>query len=75
MAPKHPTTTSSEEPTTIWAWERRRRGLDETEAITDEIPKLPASSPWSVGLDEVSGPETAVDRSEDGATVTENQHG
>jgi hypothetical protein len=74
MAPKPHTTTDSE-PTTIWAWERRRRGLDETEAISDEIPKLPPTSPWSVGIDQVSGVEPPVDRTEDGATVTENAHG
>jgi hypothetical protein len=57
-------------PETIWAWERRRRGLDETQPISDEVPKLPATSPWAAGIDQVSGPEPAVDRSCDGTFIT-----
>jgi hypothetical protein len=47
----------SDEPTTIWAFERRRRQLDESQSIADEIPRLPPTSPWSSGIDQLTGVE------------------
>jgi hypothetical protein len=44
-------------PTSIWAWERRRRQLDESQSIEDEIPRLPSTSPWATGIDQATGPE------------------
>jgi hypothetical protein len=68
MAPKQSTTTDRDEPTTIFAWERRRRGLDETQPISDEYPKLPATSPWAA---DPVGKEPAIDRSCDGNIYSE----
>jgi hypothetical protein len=48
MAPKENSTPSSaqssEEPTTVWPWERRRRQLDETQLVVfDECSMIPES--------------------------------
>jgi hypothetical protein len=71
-APQKPT--DSEEPQTYFSMERRRRRLDDDEA-GDTIPQLPSSSPWAVGIDQVSGPEPSINREEDGPIITENHHG
>jgi hypothetical protein len=79
MAPKTPATQSgkpstSEEPKTIFQYERQRRGLELTEgSISDTIPRLPATSPWSVGIDQVSSPEPSIDRSSDGDIFIEEK--
>ena len=57
MSPKSPATKDSDEPTTIWAFERQRRQLDESQSIADEIPRLPETSPWASGLDQSTGVE------------------
>jgi hypothetical protein len=79
MAPKHPTTPSSDdEPSCYFTWERqRRRALDEPgkDTVSDDLSKLPPQpigSPW--GPDPVPA-EEPIDRSEDGLIITENQHG
>jgi hypothetical protein len=62
MALKHPTTPSSEDETevrTIHEFEmRRRQRLDEPLGpISQKYPRLPADSPWSFNLDELTGKE------------------
>jgi hypothetical protein len=69
MPPKN-TTTDSDEPQTIWAFERRRRQLDESQTIADEVPRLPPTSPWAAGIDQISGAEPPIDRSCDGTFIT-----
>jgi hypothetical protein len=58
---------------TIFEWERMRARLDEPLGgggpAGPTYPRLPASSPWSVGIDQASGREPSVDRSEDGPTT------
>jgi hypothetical protein len=53
----------TQEPTSYFLLERRRRQLDEDKgSITDDYPQLPASSPWS--RDPVPA-EPLIDRTED----------
>jgi hypothetical protein len=76
MPPRKPT--DDEPPRTVFEFERRRRGLELTEGtISDTIPRLPPTSPFAVGIDQATGREPSVDRSEDGTfttTAEENQH-
>jgi hypothetical protein len=57
-----PTNSNEPEPVTYFQLEQRRRQLEPGEAISDDLPPLPASSPWSG--DQL--PEPTVDRTEDG---------
>jgi hypothetical protein len=55
-----------EEPKTVFEFERRRQRLEPgPPTVSPQYPRLPASSPWSTGLDQVSGPEPLIDRTED----------
>jgi hypothetical protein len=49
----------------IWEFERKRRGLEPGEIVGDTWPRLPDSSPWHSGIDQTTGPEELIDRSED----------
>ena len=54
------------EPVSLFELERRRRGLDPAAAEpSEDIPKLPSTSPWA---DDPVGKELPVDRREDGDT-------
>ena len=60
MAPKPSATQSSEaeEVRTIHEFEMRRRALEPGAApVSPQYPKLPADSPWSFNLDELTGKE------------------
>jgi hypothetical protein len=47
-----------DEPKTIHEFEMKRRQLEPGAApVTPRYPKLPPSSPWSVGIDQLTGPE------------------
>jgi hypothetical protein len=63
----------SDEPKTIFEFERRRRNLEPGEEISGTIPRLPSSSPWSTGIDQVSGAEPTIDRSEDASFINEEE--
>jgi hypothetical protein len=75
MIPKSPATHGSDEPRTIFEYERRLRSkLDEPDGERDapyprmggpQYPRLPSSSPWSSGVDQLTGPEPPIDRTED----------
>jgi hypothetical protein len=75
MIPKSPATQDSDEPRTIHEFEMRRRNLERQEGRISEdppaspagptYPRLPSTSPWSTGIDQLSGVEPAIDRSED----------
>jgi hypothetical protein len=64
MSPKTKTPTDdSREPVSLFELERRRRHLEPGEGtISDDIPRLPASSPWA---SDPCGKEPNIDRSED----------
>jgi hypothetical protein len=47
----------SDEPRTIFEFERRRRNLEPSEEISGTIPRLPNSSPWAKGIDQLTGVE------------------
>jgi hypothetical protein len=59
----------SDEPRTIFEFERRRRNLEPGEEISGTIPRLPSSSPWSSGIDQLTGAEPTIDRSEDASFI------
>jgi hypothetical protein len=60
----------SDEPKTIFEFERRRRSLEPGEEISGTIPRPPSSSPWSSGIDQLTGAEPTIDRSEDASFVS-----
>jgi hypothetical protein len=74
---------TSDEPQTVFAYEQRRRALEQREgplgpgeaqaATPWQYPRLPSSSPWSTSLDEMVGVEPAVDRTEDAAFNREEE--
>jgi hypothetical protein len=64
---------STDEPRTIFEFERRRRNLEPGEIVSDGIPKLPSSSPWSSGIDQLTGAEPTIDRSEDASFINEEE--
>jgi hypothetical protein len=45
-------------PRTVFEFENRRRALEPGAApVTNQVPRLPSNSPWSTGLDQLTGIE------------------
>jgi hypothetical protein len=70
--PRAPHDNSDEDrpPETIWAYERKRRGLELHEEIADAVPRLPETSPWH---SDPCGPEPTINREEDGLFVNREE--
>jgi hypothetical protein len=64
---------STDEPRTIFEFERRRRNLEPGEEISGTVPRLPPNSPWATGIDQVSAPEPTIDRTEDASFINEEE--
>jgi hypothetical protein len=61
----NPTQDRDDEPKTVYEYERRRQKLEPGAVATGGYPRLPPSSPWATGIDQVSGVEPPIDRTED----------
>jgi hypothetical protein len=50
-----------DEPKTVHEFEKRRRALEPGAApVTNQVPRLPSNSPWSTGLDQLTGIEPSL---------------
>jgi hypothetical protein len=61
----NPTQDRDDEPKTIYEYERRRQKLEPGAVQTGGYPRLPPSSPWSTGIDQLTGAEPTINREED----------
>jgi hypothetical protein len=67
-----PTKPNDREPVSLFELERRQRDLEPgAGTVSDDFPKLPASSPWH---HDPCGPEPLIDRREDAATGAPFEH-